>query len=145
MQIYFYPAHFPSSCFVTVKVQLPVTSFAIESAPARQGKLSGVRRAILGLLCLLQWKLKKPEICCRYDGNMKEACQPASYTSLSFVLFYLAAPHNPAQSSCRGNKFKYSLKLSSKGTNTKILQETLKGMVRTANTLPDSDCCSIVP
>lgn len=145
MQVYFYPARFSSSCFVTIKFHLPVTSFTIESAPARQGKMSGVRIAILGLLWLLQWKLKKPEICCRNDGNMKEACQPASHTSLSFVLFYLAAPHNPAQSSCRGNKLKYSLKLSSKGTNTKILQETLKGMVRAANTLLDSDCCSIVP
>lgn len=50
---------------------------------------------------------------------MKEACQPSFHISLSFVLFYFSAPHNPAYSSCSVNKLKYSFDLSSQGRNTK--------------------------
>lgn len=49
---------------------------------------------------------------------MKEACQPSFHISLSFVLFYFAAPHDPAHSSCPAKKLKYGLELSSKGGNT---------------------------
>lgn len=50
---------------------------------------------------------------------MKEACQPSFHISLSRVLFYFAALHIPARSSCPVHKSKYSLELSSKGRNTK--------------------------
>lgn len=50
---------------------------------------------------------------------MKEACQPSFHISLSHVLFYFAALHIPARSSCPVHKPKYSLELSSKGRNTK--------------------------
>lgn len=49
---------------------------------------------------------------------MKEAWQPSFHVFLSCV-FYFAALHNPAHSSCPVHKLKYSLELSSKGRNTK--------------------------
>lgn len=122
--IFIYSTSFPFPYFAAVELQLGEAAcalfccwaFTIQTAKLASGQKNKFWPLVISAA---QWKLNKPGICCKCEGNMREDCQLSYHFSLSFVLFYFGALPNPPHSGCPVNMCKHNMELSRKGRNTK--------------------------